>query len=97
LVDTFGNEAAKSFWEAGAAAIDAIAAIAGQTQANCRFHWTPGYLHALLWDKGAKECQWLEKDAELARAFGFDSTFVEYVPFANRPGVRFAYQAKLQE
>jgi glycine/D-amino acid oxidase-like deaminating enzyme len=28
LVDTFGHDAAKAFWEAGAAAIDAIAAIA---------------------------------------------------------------------
>jgi hypothetical protein len=97
LADTFGNEAAKSFWEAGAAAIDQIAAIAGQTQADCEFHWTPGYLHASLRDKGDKERQRLEKDAELARGFGFDATFVEHVPFANRPGVRFAYQAKLQE
>jgi glycine/D-amino acid oxidase-like deaminating enzyme len=29
----------------------------------------------------------------LARAFGFDATFVEQVPVANRPGVRFAHQA----
>jgi len=27
LADTFGHDAAKAFWEAGAAAIDAIAAI----------------------------------------------------------------------
>ena len=44
-------------------------------------------------DKDAKERQLLEKDAELARAFGFDATFVEQVPVANRPGVRFAHQA----
>ena len=59
-----------------AAAIDAIAAIARQTQADCGFRWTPGYLHASMRDKDAKERQLLEKDAELARAFGFDATFV---------------------
>ena len=32
----------------GAAAIDAIAAIARQTHADCDFRWTPGYLHASL-------------------------------------------------
>jgi hypothetical protein len=61
------------------------------------FTGPPGYLYASLRDKGDKERQRLEKDAELARGFGFDATFVEHVPFANRPGVRFAYQAKLQE
>ena len=61
LADTFGHEAAKSFWEAGAAAIDEIAARVGQTQADCGFHWTPGYLHASLQDKDAKERQWLEQ------------------------------------
>jgi glycine/D-amino acid oxidase-like deaminating enzyme/nitrite reductase/ring-hydroxylating ferredoxin subunit len=93
LADTFGNDAAKAFWEAGAAAIDEIAAIARQTKADCGFHWTPGYLHASLRDKEAKERPLLEKDAELARAFGFDATFMEHVPFAKRPGVRFAHQA----
>ena len=93
LADTFGNDAAKAFWEAGAAAIDEIAAIARQTKADCGFHWTPGYLHASLPDKEAKERPLLEKDAELARAFGFDATFVEQVPVAKRPGVRFAHQA----
>ena len=84
----------QSFWEAGAAAIDAIAAIAGKTQADCGISLDPGYLHASMQDEDAKERQELEKDAELARAFGFDATFVERPPFANRPGVRFAHQAK---
>ena len=89
LVGTFGHDAAKAFWEAGAAAIDAIAAIARQTQADCGFHWTPGCLHASMRDKDATKRQRLEQDAELARAFGFDATFVEHVPFANSSGVHF--------
>jgi glycine/D-amino acid oxidase-like deaminating enzyme len=94
LVDTFGNDTAKAFWEAGAAAIDEIAAVALQTKADCGFHWTPGYLHASMRDEDAKERQLLEKVVELASAFGFDATFVEHVPVANRPGVRFAHQPK---
>ena len=94
LAATFGHDAAKAFWEAGAAAIDEIAAIARQTQAECGFRWTPGYLHTSIWDKEAQERQGLEKDAELAREFGFDATFMEQVPFAHGPGVRFAHQAK---
>jgi glycine/D-amino acid oxidase-like deaminating enzyme/nitrite reductase/ring-hydroxylating ferredoxin subunit len=94
LADAFGHDAAKAFWEAGAAAIDEIAAITRQTQGDCGFRWTPGYLHAASRDTEAQERQELEQDAELARAFGFDATFMEQVPFMNRPGVRFAHQAK---
>ena len=66
----------------------------GDIEVDCGFRWTPGYLHASLREKNVEERQWLEKDAELARAFGFDATFVEHVPFAHCPGVRFAHQAK---
>jgi glycine/D-amino acid oxidase-like deaminating enzyme len=93
LADTFGRDAAQAFWEAGAAAIDEIAAIARQTHADCGFRWTSGYLHAPLWDQEATARQGLEHDAELARAFGFDATFIEQVPVVHRPGVRFAHQA----
>ena len=93
LADTFGHDAAKAFWEAGAAAIDEIAAIVRQTHADCDFRWKPGYLHASLQDQEATARQGLEHDAELARAFGFDATFMEQVPGVHRPGVRFAQQA----
>src|SRR4029450_12144821 len=93
LADTFGHDAAKAFWEAGAAAIDEIAALARQTHADCAFRWTPGYLHAPLRDQEGTARQGLEQDAELARAFGFDATFMEQVPGVQRPGVRFAHQA----
>jgi glycine/D-amino acid oxidase-like deaminating enzyme len=86
LADTFGHDAAKAFWEAGAAAIDEIAAIARQTHADCDFRWTPGYLHAPLRDQEGTARQGLEHDAELARAFGFDATFMEQVPGVQRPG-----------
>jgi glycine/D-amino acid oxidase-like deaminating enzyme len=94
LAATFGKDAAKAFWEAGAAAIDTIAALARQTQAACGFRWTPGYLHAPIGDQEAHTRQELEHDAALAREFGFDATFVEQVPFANSAGVRFAHQAR---
>jgi glycine/D-amino acid oxidase-like deaminating enzyme/nitrite reductase/ring-hydroxylating ferredoxin subunit len=93
LADTFGHDAAKAFWEAGAAAIDAIAAIVRQTHADCDFRWKPGYLHAALHDQEGTARQGLEHDVELARSFGFDATFMEQVPGVHRPGVRFAQQA----
>src|SRR4029450_8919485 len=93
LADTFGHDAAKAFWEAGAAAIDEIAAIVRQTHADCDFRWKPGYLHASLQDQEATARQGLEHDAELARSFGFDTTFMAQVPGVHRPGARFAQQA----
>jgi glycine/D-amino acid oxidase-like deaminating enzyme/nitrite reductase/ring-hydroxylating ferredoxin subunit len=93
LADTFGRDAAKAFWEAGAAAIDTIAAIACRTRAACDFRWMPGYLHVALRDQEGTARHGLEKDLELAQRFGFDATFVEQVPVMQGPGVRFAHQA----
>jgi glycine/D-amino acid oxidase-like deaminating enzyme/nitrite reductase/ring-hydroxylating ferredoxin subunit len=94
LTKKFGKDAAKSFWEAGAAAIDQIESITRQTKADCGFHWAPGYLHESIRDRDPKERERLQEDADLAREFGFDARFVESVPYANVPGVRFAHQAK---
>src|SRR5256885_805012 len=41
-----------------------------------------------------KELQLLEHDAKLANEFGFSASFLEQVPFINRPGVKFGNQAK---
>lgn len=94
LVKSFGRDGAKSFWEAGAAAIDQIYHLAAASGADCEFKWTPGYLHA-AWDgEESQERQSLERDAQLARELGFDARFVPSVPWAKRCGVRFENQAK---
>src|SRR5690242_339655 len=94
LVKAWGREGAKAFWEAGSAAIDEIFSIAQAERIECGLKWVPGYLHGRLEGEDGKDRQSLEKDAELAHELGFKAEFVESVPFAPRPGVRFEGQAK---
>ena len=94
LVKNFGKDGAKAFWEAGAAAIDQIYEIAQSTGGDAEFQWVPGFLHGRLDDSDTKDRESLEEDAQLAREAGFDAAFLDKVPFMNRPGVRFAHQAK---
>jgi glycine/D-amino acid oxidase-like deaminating enzyme/nitrite reductase/ring-hydroxylating ferredoxin subunit len=96
LVKTFGRDGAKAFWEAGIAAIDDIYQIARAESSKCDFKWVPGYLHAPLGDNDEKARKTLERDAELAREFGFNATFMENVPYADVCGVRFENQGKFQ-
>jgi glycine/D-amino acid oxidase-like deaminating enzyme/nitrite reductase/ring-hydroxylating ferredoxin subunit len=94
LVKAFGREGAKAFWEGGMAALDQIAEIVSKQEIDCEFKWVPGYLHGQLTKEDARDRKSLEEDADLARELGFDAEFVERVPYANRPGIRFANQAK---
>ena len=94
LVKNFGKDGAKAFWEAGVAAIDQIYDIVQSTGGDAEFEWVPGFLHGGLDGSDARDRESLEKDAQLARELDFDAEFLDAVPFAKRPGVRFANQAK---
>jgi glycine/D-amino acid oxidase-like deaminating enzyme/nitrite reductase/ring-hydroxylating ferredoxin subunit len=94
LVKVFGRDAAKAFWEAGMEAIDHICEISRDLKIDCEFKWAPGYLHGQLDGENGKDRESLQEDAQLARELGFEAEFLERVPYANRPGVRFAHQAK---
>jgi glycine/D-amino acid oxidase-like deaminating enzyme/nitrite reductase/ring-hydroxylating ferredoxin subunit len=94
LVKVWGRDGAKAFWEAGAAAIDQISEIVRSNQIDCEFKWVPGYLHARLEHPDDKDRRSLEKDAEVAQELGFKAQFVDSVPYADRPGVRFVNQAR---
>ncbi|MEY2466250.1 MAG: hypothetical protein QOD03_771, partial [Verrucomicrobiota bacterium] len=94
LVKVFGRDAAKSFWEAGAAAIDQIYELSQKISKDSEFKWVPGYLHGRLSNFDKKDYESLAEDAQLARELGFDAQFLETVPFVNRPGIAFAHQAK---
>ena len=61
---------------------------------DARFEWVDGYLHAPLGDdaSGSARCQ---EDATLASELGFDAEYVDAVPLVDRPGVRFADQARI--
>ncbi len=94
LVNKFGKDAARLFWQGGAAAIDQIWKLMDETGADCEFRWAPGYLHAPLKSTDDRERSTLHEDAQLACELGFDAQFLDSVPHANRCGVRFANQAK---
>lgn len=94
LVKTFGENAAKAFWEAGIAAIDTIAELVRAERMDCDFQWTPGFLHSSLENANAKDRASLQADARYAQQFGFKATFLENIPYGNRCAVRFENQAK---
>ncbi|MFO1019329.1 MAG: FAD-binding oxidoreductase [Planctomycetales bacterium] len=93
LVKEFGKDSAEIAWHAGAEAIGKIEAIAQAEQIECEFQRVPGYLHAALQGKKNETAEF-KKEAELARSLGFDAEFMEQVPFVDKPGIRFANQAK---
>ena len=94
LVKKFGKEGARAFWEGGAAAIDEISRLATEAKADCRFQWVPGYLHESVSKPDEKERERLKEDAELAREFGFEASFLHRVPYVGCAGVKFSHQAK---
>jgi glycine/D-amino acid oxidase-like deaminating enzyme/nitrite reductase/ring-hydroxylating ferredoxin subunit len=94
LVNKFGRDGARAFWEAGAAAIDQIWQLVQETRVECEFRWVSGYLHEPLRGADDKERDRLQEDARLAIDFGFDARYIEHVPSVQRPGVAFANQAK---
>ena len=93
LVKYFGEDHARATWDAGHAAILQIQDNIAAERIDCDFRTVPGFLHAAL--KGKKdETKALRDEARLAQKLGFAAMFVEKVPYFNRPGVRYANQAK---
>jgi glycine/D-amino acid oxidase-like deaminating enzyme/nitrite reductase/ring-hydroxylating ferredoxin subunit len=94
LVKNFGCDGAKAFWEAGVAAIDQISAIAQGLNEDSEFRWVPGFLHGPIDKEDKADRSSLEEDAHLAGELGFAAEFLDSVPYAKKPGIRFAHQAK---
>jgi glycine/D-amino acid oxidase-like deaminating enzyme len=96
LVERLGRDHAQAVWDAGLAAIATIDEIVREHAIDAGFEWIDGYLHAPVDDAAGREVERLKADAAQARELGFDAEYVEAVPLVNRPGVRFADQARLQ-
>lgn len=94
IAKNFGEHGAKAFWEAGMAAQDQIDEIVRKVSPDCDFKWLPGYLHASLNGETKKDRKTLERDNALAQKFGFESKWMENIPYADRCGVRFENQAR---
>jgi glycine/D-amino acid oxidase-like deaminating enzyme/nitrite reductase/ring-hydroxylating ferredoxin subunit len=95
LVKRFGRDHAQAVWDAGLAAIATIDEVIREHEIDAGFEWVDGYLHAPLNEHTREEPARLQEDATLAREMGFDAEYVETVPLANQPGVRFADQARI--
>ena len=93
LVARFGNDHAQAVWDAGLAAIEMIDRLVWREQIKCQFEWVPGYLFHPASDTQTPDAD-LREEAKLAIELGFDAEFLARVPLFNRPGVRFANQAK---
>ncbi len=95
LVDDFGRKNARAVWRAGMVAIDEIERLVREENISCEFTRVPGYLHEPVFGVTPNEGRaGLKKDSRLAVEFDLDATYLDRVPFMNKPGVRFANQAK---
>src|SRR5262245_9030848 len=89
LVAHFGRKRAQATWEAGAAAIDQIAANVRTEEMDAEFEWVPGYLYAAIERNDEPERRSLQKDAALANELGFRAEFMSSIPPLGLPGVKF--------
>src|SRR4051794_1529059 len=94
LVHDFGRDHARAAWDAGLAAIAEIDTIVENESIDCHWAWVPGYKFAALDGDAQKEADRLRHEAAIARELGFEVTFVDAVPFFNRPGIEVPGQAR---
>jgi glycine/D-amino acid oxidase-like deaminating enzyme/nitrite reductase/ring-hydroxylating ferredoxin subunit len=92
-VKSFGKDATRAVWDAGAAAIDQIVNNIRAEDIACDFHWVPGYLHAPLENANHKDRELLEREAKVTRELEIESEFLPAIPYFNVPGVKFSQQA----
>lgn len=94
LAKTFGRDQAQAAWDAGLAAMLQIRSLVQEESIECGYQTVPGYLHAPWKEIPKGEIDRLQEDADLAAELGFDAHYVDAVPLADRPGIRFANQAQ---
>jgi glycine/D-amino acid oxidase-like deaminating enzyme/nitrite reductase/ring-hydroxylating ferredoxin subunit len=93
LKKAFGDDHAQASWDAGLAAIHQIDTLVREEGIPCDFEWLPAFLHSAPGQE-AQHAALLREEFDVASAWGFDATFVDRVPFAGAPGVRFENQAR---
>ena len=95
LVKAFGRTHAQAVWDASLSAIAKIDDIAREHSIDTGFEWVDGYLHVPRKKDASDTSEDLKAEATLAGELGFDAEYLESVPLLDRPGVRFANQARL--
>jgi glycine/D-amino acid oxidase-like deaminating enzyme/nitrite reductase/ring-hydroxylating ferredoxin subunit len=94
LVRELGRDHAQAVWDAGLAAIVEIDSIVANESIDCGWEWVPGYKVAALDGDSERESGRLQQEATLAAELGFETRFVDRVPFFNRPGMEIPGQAR---
>jgi glycine/D-amino acid oxidase-like deaminating enzyme/nitrite reductase/ring-hydroxylating ferredoxin subunit len=94
LVKQFGRDHAQAVWDAGLAGLVEIDTIVADEGIACGWTWVPGYKFAALDADPAKERPRLQQEAALAAELGFEATYLDAVPYFERPGVSFEGQAR---
>ena len=59
--------------------------IVNELKIDCELKRVPGYLFAAVGKDTEKEIEFLQLDASLANAFGFDADFIEKDPLSTAP------------
>ena len=95
LARRFGRDHAQAVWDAGLAAIAQIDSVVREHEIDCALTWVPGYLHAPRGETRRDRADAFREEAALASELGFDASFIEDVPFAGGPGIRFEDQAHI--
>jgi glycine/D-amino acid oxidase-like deaminating enzyme/nitrite reductase/ring-hydroxylating ferredoxin subunit len=90
LLDRFGEESARSVWDAGTAAIERIAEFVQSRRIACGFKWCPGHLHAPALSEDAEP---FLLETRAAQKLGIAAEFQPDVPVFHVPGVVFPRQA----
>src|ERR1051326_791703 len=93
LVKHFGRDHAWAAWDGGLAAIEQLDRIIQREAIDCEWTWVIGYKHQPV-DAAADERTHLQEEAQLAADLGFDSRYLDAVPFVGTPGVAYGGQAK---
>ena len=95
LAKQLGRTHAQAVWDAGRAAIATINDIVLEHDIDAGFERVDGYLHIPCEEAASDQSAQLRAEANMASELGFDAAYLESVPLMNRPGVRFADQARI--
>lgn len=93
LAKTFGDDGARTLWEAGQTAINQMDQIANQCGVGCELASVNGFLY-LADPEDEAGLQELHNEVETAKRLGISAEFVEKTPYFWTPGIRFSNQAR---
>ena len=87
FVRRFAHALAQATWDAGRAAVNAIHENVQREDLNGEFACVPGYLHLASGSPSVRNVRSQpQRDAQIATEHGFDTYYLDSVPFFGTPG-----------